>query len=130
MLARIDQDVLSRDPGQVFVLGGTNDVIAGTSTDETIGNLRKITERSLDAGAEVFLGTIPPSENLDLRDGTVALNEAIAALGDELVVPVLDFHRALVDEDGTFRDGMNQDDLHPSEAGAKVMADVAVAGLM
>src|SRR5829696_806544 len=31
MLARLDQDVLSRDPDTVFVLGGTNDVLGGVA---------------------------------------------------------------------------------------------------
>ena len=126
MLARLEADVLSRDPDTVFVLGGTNDVLSGVDRAETIGNLREIAELSREAGADVYLGTIPPQEAVPLAAvATEQLNAAIVALADEVDVPVLDFHAALVEADGSYRDGLFADMVHPSVAGARTMAQVA-----
>lgn len=126
MLARLDRDVLARDPDTVFVLGGTNDVLGGVARDDTTAHLREIVERSREAGAEVYLGTIPPQEAVPFAAvATEQLNAAIVALAEEVDVPVLDFHAALVDTDGSYRDGLFADLVHPSVAGARVMAQVA-----
>lgn len=126
MLARLDQDVLSRDPDTVFVLGGTNDLLRGIDQAETLANLREIVGRSQEAGADVYLGTIPPQEAVPFAAApTARLNADIVALAEELDVPVLDFHAALVEADGSYRDGLFADLVHPSAAGAQVMAQVA-----
>lgn len=126
MLARLDDDVLSRDPDTVFVLGGTNDLLRGIDRAETVANLREIVVRSLDAGADVYLGTIPPQEAVPFAAApTELLNADIVAMAEDVDVPVLDFHAALVDTDGSYRDGLFADLVHPSVAGAEVMASVA-----
>lgn len=126
MLARLDSDVLARDPDTVFVLGGTNDVLGGIPAAETIGHLREIVERSRQAGADVWLGTIPPQEAVpSAATATGQLNAAIVALAEEADVPVLHFHAALVDTDDSYRDGLFADLVHPSVAGARTMAEVA-----
>jgi acyl-CoA thioesterase-1 len=126
MLARLEKDVLSRDPDTVFVLGGTNDLLSGVAPAETIANLREIAERTRKTGADVYLGTIPPQEAVPWAAApTEQLNEAIVALAEELDVPVLDFHSALAESDGSYRDGLFADLVHPSVAGAEVMAQVA-----
>lgn len=126
MLARLDQDVLSREPDTVFVLGGTNDLLRGIDQAETIANLRMLAERSRETGADVYLGTIPPQEAVpQAAAATEQLNAAIVALAEEVDVPVLDFHAALVEADGSYRDGLFADLVHPSDAGARVMAQVA-----
>ncbi|MBJ7452248.1 MAG: hypothetical protein JHC71_09210 [Blastococcus sp.] len=126
MLARLDQDVLARDPDTVFVLGGTNDLLRGIDRAETLANLREIAERSQESGADVYLGTIPPQEAVPQAAApTERLNADIVALAEEVEVPVLDFHAALVEADGSYRDGLFADLVHPSVAGAQVMAQVA-----
>jgi acyl-CoA thioesterase-1 len=126
MLARLERDVLSRDPDTVFILGGTNDLLGGIPPAETIANLRAIVEGSREAGADVYVGTIPPQEAVPLAAApTEQLNAAIVALAEQLDVPVLDFHAALVESDGSYRDGLFADLVHPSAAGARVMARVA-----
>lgn len=126
MLARLETDVLARDPDTVFVLGGTNDVLGGVPRDETIAHLGEIVERTQQAGADVYLGTIPPQEAVPFAAAaTEQLNTAIVALAGQADVPVLDFHAALVDTDGSYRDGLFADLVHPSVAGARTMAQVA-----
>lgn len=126
MLARLDQDVLSRDPDTVFVLGGTNDLLRGIDRAVTVANLRQIVDRILAADADVYLGTIPPQEAVpQAAVPTEQLNAAIVAMAEEVDVPVLDFHAALVESDGSYRDGLFADLVHPSVAGAQVMAEVA-----
>ncbi|SDF64329.1 Lysophospholipase L1 [Blastococcus aurantiacus] len=125
MLARLDGDVLARDPDTVFVLGGTNDVLSGIPQAETIGHLREIVERSRQAGADVYLGTIPPQAVPLAIETTVDLNEAIVAMAERVDVPVLDFHAAFFDTDGRHHDGLFSDMVHPSVTGARLMAQVA-----
>ncbi len=126
MLARLGDDVLAREPDTVFVLGGTNDLLGGVPAAETTAHLREIVERSREAGADVYLGTIPPQEAVPFAAApTERLNADIRALAEDVDVPVLDFHAALVDTDGSYRDGLFADLVHPSVAGAEVMAQVA-----
>jgi len=125
MLERLDTDVLARDPDTVLVLGGTNDVLSGIPQAETVGHLREIAERSRQAGADVYLGTVPPQAVPVGIAATEALNAAIVAMAGRLDVPVIDFYGAFLEPDGSWADGLFSDMVHPSVPGARRMAQVA-----
>ena len=125
MLERLDTDVLARDPDTVLVLGGTNDVLSGIPRAETVAHLREIVERSRQAGADVYLGTVPPQAVPVAIEATEALNAAIVAMAGRLDVPVIDFYAAFLDPDGSWADGLFSDMVHPSVTGARRMAQVA-----
>jgi lysophospholipase L1-like esterase len=63
LLARLETDVLSRRPGLVALMVGTNDALnsgALVPLAEYRANLNELTRRILEAGAVPVLGTVPP----------------------------------------------------------------------
>lgn len=141
---RLRDDVLSR-PGvtHLLMLEGTNDILAsGRASRALVADLIAATERIVRAarsrGVSVVLGTLPPfgdhagsSPDAELaRSSFNAWIRASAARG--LSDGVVDFDRAMPQVRG--RDGLpamdepcTTDRLHPSVAGARVMAAVVVA---
>ncbi len=68
-LARLDRDVISRNPDVVIVFLGGNDILRGVSNGVMFENLRLIIERIQDSGAEVVLVGVHGSVFLsDLED--------------------------------------------------------------
>lgn len=126
MLARLDADVIALRPSRVLVLGGTNDVRNGDSAP-SVENLDEIRARLAEAGIKATFGLIPPSE--DMPAETKQFNDRLRAWAAAGGVELLDYWTPLADADGTYRDGMNADNIHPSPAGARVMADVAADSL-
>jgi lysophospholipase L1-like esterase len=104
MLERFEADVLQYKPATVVILGGTNDLLSGSTSTEC---LSQMADEAREAGAAVILGTIPPSPILDVALVT-AWNAAVRALG----YPVADYGAqswALTD--------FEADAEHPSNAG-------------
>lgn len=122
MLARVDGDVIAKHPARALVLGGTNDVRNG-DTGESIANLAQIKDKLDSAGIRSTFGLIPPSE--DMPAETEAFNARLSTWAASAGVELADYWTPLADNDGTYREGMNADDIHPSPVGAKIMADVA-----
>lgn len=130
MLARFGRDVAAHDPRVVVILGGTNDVHAHT-TEQVIGTLGRLADLSREAGAVPVLATIPPRTDADrYAERVLDLNAAIRALGRSTGTTVIDFHAAVADDAGGWRPGFSGDGVHPSQAGARAMAEVAVATLL
>lgn len=119
--ARVD-DALDHNPDRVVVLAGTNDLLFAPDTD-TIANLEKIRAAIDEAGVKPVFGLLPP---LDSRpDEVTALNDEIAAWASEQGVTLIDFWTPVAADDGTWRDGLNQDEAHPTPDGAQLLADAA-----
>lgn len=125
MSERFDDDVLDRDPEGVVILGGTNDVFAGVPVEESIGALRRMVEAARAARIEVWV-VAPPPLDPGADPALVELVEAERELADELGVPFLDPRPALADEDGGWREGLSFDGVHPTEEGARRLAEAVV----
>lgn len=124
MLARVDADVIAKHPARALVLGGTNDVRQG-DTANSIRNLESIRQKLTAAGVKPTFGLLPPSQ--DMPEQTEAFNAKLRAWAAGAGVELVDYWTPLARPDGTYRDGMNADNIHPSPAGARIMADVAAA---
>jgi acyl-CoA thioesterase-1 len=112
-LARIETDVLSRDPRVVIVGLGGNDFLRGTPMSATETNLREIVRRIQKAGAMVvLLGFRFPTLGADY--GT--MYERVAEDERCLLVPdVLD---------GIMGDqSLKSDEIHPNAAGYALIAE-------
>lgn len=82
MLARIDTDVIAYAPAWVMIMGGVNDIAAGTSSATILSNLDSILQTVLAAGMYPIISTLPPSTSFDTTaEGTVwtAVNAGIRA---------------------------------------------------
>lgn len=116
-LARIDEDVLSRNPRMVIVGLGGNDFLRGVPIGTTEGNLRRIVRRLQQGGAMVvLLGFRFPTFGADYGD----MYERVADDEHCLLVPdVLD---------GIMSDPkLKSDEIHPNAEGYALIA-ARVAG--
>lgn len=141
---KTDLAALSPAPDLVFVLGGTNDIVAATSAagmQSSLGNIYSYITGTL--GAKVVALTIPPrtqypgGEALSGTDQTKleTVNSWIQAQGSDDVL-VIDIYPALVSSGSTPDAGkFNKEGtsgtayVHPNPAGALAIADTIKAAL-
>jgi len=116
-LARLEKDVLPRDPRIVIIGLGGNDYLQGVSIATTEANLRKIVEKIQGAGAMVILlGFRFPSLNADYE----AMYKRVGHDGQCLFVANV-LSGILTDPQ------LKSDEVHPNARGYQLMAD-RVAG--
>ena len=112
-LARIDADVLSKDPRIVIVGLGGNDFLGNTPIAATEANLRKIVKKIQDAGAMVILlGFEFPSfgPRYDNMYERVAKDEQCLLVQDVL-------------DDILSDPKLKSDEIHPNAKGYAIMAE-------
>jgi acyl-CoA thioesterase-1 len=112
-LARLDDDVLSRDPRIVLVGLGGNDFLQSVPIATTEANLRTIVRRIREAGAMVvLLGFRFPSLNADYD----AMYKRIAKDEKALLVPRM--LKGILDDPS-----LKSDAIHPNARGYALMAE-------
>ncbi|MFC1708841.1 GDSL-type esterase/lipase family protein [Candidatus Omnitrophota bacterium] len=79
-LARLERDVLTKDPLLVVVILGGNDFLRQRPLEETMGNVRAIIEKIQAEGAMVALGQLGPFTMLSYRDDYQRVAEQQKAL--------------------------------------------------
>ena len=112
-LARLDSDVLARDPKVVIVLLGGNDFLRRVPVEQTFANLQKIVDRIRRRGAAVIL--VGVSVGL-LSDPYASEYTAVARRNAAGLVPDI--------LDGIM--GNNElmaDSIHPNDRGHAIMAE-------
>lgn len=136
MLARLQTDVIDKNPGVCIILAGTNNVGSPMVDPLTLGSpsndIVQIVARLKTAGIRPVLCTIPPrSDNLALNVNVVQYNAWLTVWGEHEGVQVVDFYSALVNPaTGGFATGMGEaDGVHPTPVGNGKMADLLVASL-
>jgi acyl-CoA thioesterase-1 len=112
-LARLDRDVLSRDPRVVIVLLGGNDFLQKVPRDQTFANLSTIVDRIRRRGAAVVLVGINPGLWMDPY---AAEFEDLARRLEAGLVPDI-----LADILGN--SALMSDAIHPNDRGYELMAD-------
>lgn len=127
-LARIDDDVIAKQPHVVVVMFGMNDVTR-VPLNKYRENLRSIIARCKDAGAGVVLCT-PNSvyENQTRPNNRLAeYSEAVRKLADELSLPLVDCFNAwqkLRNDDPAEWMLMMSDTIHPNMNGHRFFAEL------
>lgn len=130
MLARFPGDVEAWSPRVVVILGGTNDLAAGRTTDQVVNTLEQLADLARDLGAAPVLGTVPPRTDGEYAERVEDLNAAIRAAGEDSGTTVIDFFSVLTDGDGGWQPGFTSDGVHPTAAAADAMAELAVGTLL
>ena len=134
LLVRFNQDVVALRPKVVVILAGTNDIAGNTgpSTIEMIeDNLRSMTEIANANGIRVVLSSVLPVYDYPWRPGLepapkiMALNAWMKAYAAKVGATYLDYHSAMQDARHGMRAGLASDEVHPTEAGYRVMAPLA-----
>lgn len=136
---RIEEDVIAHSPDIVVIQAGINDLttigLAPANSEEIKSeveqNIREMVRILLDNNIKVILTTIiPPAEPSLLRrivwnpsiDSAVSeLNQTLRETYSNENVLVLDIHKALQDEKGKWKEGVNKDTLHMTERGYEEM---------
>jgi uncharacterized protein (TIGR02246 family) len=134
LLVRFNQDVVALKPKVVVILAGTNDIAGNTgpSTIEMIeDNLRSMAEIAKANGIRVVLSSVLPVYDYPWRPGLepapkiMALNAWMKAYAAKVGATYLDYHSAMQDARHGMREGLASDEVHPTEAGYRVMAPLA-----
>jgi acyl-CoA thioesterase I len=112
-LARLDGDVLARNPRIVVVLLGGNDYLRRVPTDETFANLQTIVERIRQRGSAVVLVGVAVGL---MSDPYRAQYEAVARSTSAGLVP--DILGGIIGHADLMSDG-----IHPNDRGYAIMAD-------
>jgi len=132
MLARIQADVLDYAPDVVILGGFTNDTdpANGVSAATTRSNIKTMVGMVRAAGALPVLRTAPPINAGDAARTQLTLtqNAWLKQYGISQGIEVLDIYQAVADPStGQFAAGISDDGVHPTEIGAKAIADYLLA---
>ncbi|MRG60268.1 hypothetical protein GE115_10370 [Agromyces sp. CFH 90414] len=123
--ARMAGQVAPSDADVLVLLAGTNDVAFGIPFDESAANLERLVDTV--GIADVVVVSIPPIDAIP--EGAEAYNDRLDDLADDRGWRFVDASAGLRSDDGSFRDGMSSDGLHPSPAGARVLGEAIAEGL-
>lgn len=149
-LNRLDREVLALDAAAVIFMQGLNDIgqpigvrppntlDERVSADDIIAGYQEVARRVHESGARIIVGTMPPAGDVtrpapygvySTPDGVAkrhAVNRWIRTEGHEVFDGVVDFDallRSPVNPDHYDLKFDSGDNLHPNDAGYKVMAD-------
>jgi lysophospholipase L1-like esterase len=142
MLVRFRQDVIDLKPQAVVILAGTNDIAGNTglmTLEDTARNLVSMVELAKADGIRVVLSSVlPVNDRVKNKEGALfvqtknrppekitALNAWIKKYALENGLVYLDYYSATVDAEGTLKDGVSYDGLHPNAEGYKIMKSLA-----
>ena len=131
-LSRFREDVVNLRPRLVVINAATNDIAENShpyDEERTMGNIKSMVEIARANNITVILtSTLPASQfswNKDITDAPekiAHLNELIAAYAKAEKITYVDYHTAMLDEDGRSLSRRYTDDgVHPTEAGYEVM---------
>lgn len=156
LLARVERDVVAREPDLVVVLVGSNDMLNPrrfTPLADYRRNLERLIERLRAARADVLLLTAPPChtpylfarhdralfEGKDPNEKLRELNAAIRAVARERRVPLIDLHPVFAAsgageerKESLLRNRLNSgaaDGVHPTAEGYAAIARLVVVAM-
>ena len=132
MLARVDKDVLSKQPNWMTLSCGVNDVwhgLKGVPIDQYEKNIREIVDKATTAGAKVVILTSTPigeNPNIGLNFAGAAYNEKLTKIAKEKKLAVADlsadFWAELKTKGVPGKNVFTTDGVHMNTEGNKIMA--------
>lgn len=123
---RFERDVVDHAPGAVVIIGGVNDVYQGREAQHVIEQLAAMYGRAARERIPVVAGTIVPynTATKEQNAGMRAVNDWIRTrAAEDPNVSLADTRAAVAAADDGDRLFESPDNLHPSPAGYRRMAD-------
>jgi lysophospholipase L1-like esterase len=137
MLLRFRRDVINLHPSTVVLLAGTNDLtLPRASATQVEENLQTMSELARGHGARVVIASLLPLGQGKASDGRYAHPEQIFEINKwaksyckEIGCTYLDYFSSLANADGSLRQELTSDGVHPNAQGYLVMAPLAAAAV-
>lgn len=124
--ARFDE--CTRGADRLIVQGGVNDIAHDISADEAAANLRAMVRKGKARGLRTAIAELLPWTNghPEYTPTVNRLNALIAEIGREEDVPVIPWHRVLLDPDnpGRMIESFTVEGDHPTVLGYKLLGEV------
>lgn len=133
MLSRYQEDVLSKDPWCVVIMGGTNDLANGISKETILANIKSMAEQAAEKDMKVVLCSVTPCNREYSRlsprakgSHIVILNRMISEYAAQKGFTYCDYWSALVASDNLSmkEEYWLYDDLHPNPDAYTVMEGI------
>jgi lysophospholipase L1-like esterase len=126
ILARFDRDVIAQKPAAVVIIAGVNDVYQGRTAGHVVEQLRTMYDRAKGSKIPVVAGTIIPY-NTATPDQNARMHEINAWIrataAEDPAIAFVDTRAAASASGNLDRLFESPDELHPSPAGYRRMAD-------
>lgn len=139
MLLRLRADVVALKPAAMVLLAGTNDIAGNTgpmTLEQIEANLASIAELARAHDIRVVMATVLPVTDAHGPQTGHRPPAMIRALNDWIRgycggghCTLLDYHAAMVGDDGLLRPGLSDDGLHPNARGYAAMQPLAQAAI-
>jgi lysophospholipase L1-like esterase len=121
------------NPKVIVLLAGTNNVGRTTSpggdeakvADITRGlqEVLKVMQEKAPGATILVTGIFPRNDNIEVMPTIHKINANLSMLADGKKIRYLNINDKLADQDGTLREGMTSDKLHPTLKGYQIWAD-------
>lgn len=133
MLVRFQEDVIAHKPKVVVILCGTNDIAQNNgyiSHEHILQNIKSMCELARFHRIKPIVCSLLPAKSFKWRpemkpaDEIIKMNTMIKAYAKENKIPYVDYHSALVDEEGGLPAIYTKDGVHPNANGYRTMEKV------
>ena len=138
MFARFKEHVVDLSPKAVFIMGGGNDILAGTPLEYITNSVAMMAQMALDKGIVPMIGIAPEPSPKDVpaewkqlmdydqvREQMATYKEWLITFAKANLLPYIDFDSEMKNK---LRSGYGRyffDGVHPNPAGHKIMAGIA-----
>jgi lysophospholipase L1-like esterase len=144
LLLRFYQDVVTLRPKAVHIIVGTNDVAGNPGSLDAESykhNMLAMADLAKTHNIGVILGSIPPAAKFPWRNDTPwremidpvgeigALNLWLRQLAKDRAFTFVDYHSAMAANDGSMKQALTRDGVHPNASGYEVMRGLALASI-
>ena len=138
MLARCQTQVFGTDADALLFLGGANDICLTYGWRQAFANIVSVIRQAQSFGVPVLIGIPLPfvtdrftdtewfldRDDEDLAEQCARLAQMLRSFCTAGDIPYVDYRNAFLKEDGTVRNELFTDSVHPNAMGHQAMAEV------